>query len=193
MNAVINADDTFEALGNMVASPVQTGQGIWNAAANTLNNLGSTDSRVQGQAMGNILITAAMAAAPYARAGQVAGLAEAADSGVMATREGLIDVSQHLSTFGADPANSAMYSRLTTAFENGRALTGTDAAFYQHELLESSLMDSGMGARAAHLETLGQQGIQYAPGYESQLYHSTVIQQYPAWFSPAAQAAAGVH
>jgi hypothetical protein len=69
----------------------------------------------------------------------------------MATREGLIDVSQHLATFGPDAANSAMYSRLTTAFENGNALTGTDATFYAHELLESSLMDSGMGARAARL------------------------------------------
>jgi RHS repeat-associated protein len=110
----------------------------------------------------------------------------AAQGGVMATREGLIDVSQHLSTFGADPPNSAMYSRLTTAFENGRALTGTDAAFYQHELIESSLMDAGMADRAAHLETLSRQGIPYAPGHESQLYHPTVIQQFPGYFNPAA-------
>ncbi len=78
-------------------------------------------------------------------------------------------------TFGADPANAAMYSRLTTAFENGKALTGADAAFYQPELLESSLMDASMEARAAHLETLARQGIPYAPGYEAQLYHATVI------------------
>ena len=114
----------------------------------------------------------------------------------MATREGLIQISEHLTQLpgggGIDPANAAMYSRLTTAFENGQAFTGTDAAFYQHELLESSLMDSGMEARAAHLETLSQQGIPYAPGYEAQLYHQSVIQQFPAYFSPAARAAAGV-
>jgi RHS repeat-associated protein len=110
----------------------------------------------------------------------------AADTGIMASREGLVDVSQHLSTFGPDPANAAMYSRLTTAFENGQTLTGTDAAFYQHELTESSLMDAGMEARAAHLETLGRQGIEYAPGYESQLYHPTVIQNFPQYFNPAA-------
>jgi RHS repeat-associated protein len=115
----------------------------------------------------------------------------ATDTGVMATREGLIDVSQHLATFGTDPANAAMYSRLTTAFENGQALTGADATFYQHELIESSIMDAGMDARAAHLQTLDMQGIQYAPGYEAQLYHPTVIQQFPAYFSPATQAAAG--
>jgi hypothetical protein len=121
----------------------------------------------------------------------------AAEGGTMATREGLIGISEHLTQLpgggGIDPANAAMYSRLTTAFENGQALTGTDAAFYQHELLESSLMDSGMGARAAHLETLSQQGIPYAPGCEAQLYHLTVIQQFPTYFNPAAQAAAGVH
>ena len=72
-NAIINADDTFETLGNAVANPGQTGQAIWNGVGSTFNNLGSTDSRVQGQAMGNILITAASIAAPYARAGQVAG------------------------------------------------------------------------------------------------------------------------
>jgi hypothetical protein len=120
-----------------------------------------------------------------------------AAEGTMATREGIIGISEHLTQLpgggGIDAANSTMYSRLTTAVENGKALTGTDAAFYQHELLESSLMDSGMGARAAHLETLGQQGIPYAPGYEAQLYHPTVSQQFPTSFSPAARAAAGIH
>ena len=120
-----------------------------------------------------------------------------AAEGTMATQEGLIEISEHLTQLpgggGIDPANASMYSRLTTAFENGQALTGADEAFYQHELLESSLMDTGMDARAAHLETLNQQGIPYAPGYEAQLYHPTVIQQFPSYFSPAAQAAAGVH
>ena len=143
--------------------------------------------------MGEVMFTAATIGAGFAESAGARVSAVAAEAGVMATREGLIDVSHHLSTFGADSANSAMYSRLTKSFESGTALTGTDAAFYQHELLESSLMDSGMGARAAHLETLGQQGMPYAPGYEAQLYHPTVIQQFPAWFSQAAKTAAGVH
>ena len=121
----------------------------------------------------------------------------AAEGGTMATREGLIGISEHLSQLpeggGLDPGNFAMYNRLTTAFESGQPLSGVDATFYQHELIESSLMDAGMDARAAHLETLSQQGIPYAPGYEAQLYHPTVIQQFPTYFSPAARAAAGVH
>jgi hypothetical protein len=98
----------------------------------------------------------------------VSGYALAAENiGVNATREGLIDVSQHLSQFGVEPTNAAMYERLTTAFESGQPLTGADATFYQHELIESGLMDGGMDARAAHLETLRIQGIDYAPGYEA--------------------------
>jgi hypothetical protein len=54
-------------------------------------------------------------------------------------------------------------------------------------------MDAGVEARAAHLETLSQQGIPYAPGNEAQLYHPTVIRQFPTYFSPAARAVAGVH
>ena len=115
----------------------------------------------------------------------------------MATREWLTTISEHLSQLpeggGLDPVNYGMYDKLTTAFESGQPLTGIDATFYEHELIESSLMDAGMDARAAHLETLSQQGIQYAPGYEAQLYHPTVIQQFPSSFSRAAQAAAGVH
>jgi hypothetical protein len=69
-----------------------------------------------------------------------------------------------------------MYSILTTAFENGETLTGTDAAFYQHELIESSLVDSGMDQSAAHLETLSQQGIPYNQASQAALYHPSVIQ-----------------
>jgi RHS repeat-associated protein len=97
-------------------------------------------------------------------------LAAEGAEGIMASREGLIEVSQHLSTFGTDEANAAMYSRLTSAFESGQPLTGVDATFYQHELIESGLMDAGMGAREAHLSTLEIQGIPYQKGYESLLY-----------------------
>jgi hypothetical protein len=116
-----------------------------------------------------------------------------ADTGIMATRGGLIDISQHLSTVDAEGPEFAMYSRLTTAFENGRTLTGTDAAFYQHELIESSLVDSGMEQSAAHVEALSQQGIPYTPASQAALYHPSVIQQFPTSFNMATRAAAGVH
>jgi RHS repeat-associated protein len=117
----------------------------------------------------------------------------AAGVGVAPTRGGLVCVSEHLMTFGADAPNAVMYSRLMSAFENGQLLTGPDAAFYEHELLESSFMDAGMDYQAAHLEALSQQGITYAPGFEAFLYDPSVIQQFPSMFSLAAQGAAGVY
>ena len=62
--------------------------------------------------------------------------------------------------------------------------TVQDLNFYQHELHESTLMQQGMDARAAHLQTLESQGIPYEPGYESQLYHPDVIRQFPEQFNP---------
>jgi RHS repeat-associated protein len=115
-----------------------------------------------------------------------------AAEGITPTSEGLINISQHLSTVDAEGPEFAMYSRLTTAFENGETLTGTDAAFYQHELIESSLVDSGMGQSAAHLETLSQQGIPYNQASQAALYHPSVIQQFPTSFNAATRAAAGV-
>ena len=122
--------------------------------------------------------------------GKFAGFLAA--EGITPTSEGLINISQHLSTVDAEGPEFAMYSRLTTAFENGETLTGTDAAFYQHELIESSLVDSGMEQSAAHLETLSQQGIPYNPASQAALYHPSVIQQFPASFNAATRAAAGV-
>jgi hypothetical protein len=104
------------------------------------------------------------------------GKSEAAESGVMATREGLIDISEHLATrFDPDAPTQLMYGRLVNAFEQGEALTGVDATFYQHELIESELMDAGIEARAAHLQTLQIQGIPYQAGYESLLYSSEAL------------------
>src|SRR5258707_4402837 len=79
-NAIINFDDTFEALGNAIAHPGQTGQAIWNSVGNTFNNLGSADPRVQGQAMGNVLIFGASVAAPFAGAGAAGAAGVAADT-----------------------------------------------------------------------------------------------------------------
>ena len=99
----------------------------------------------------------------------------AAETGLTATREALIDISQHLAQFAPDAANDLMYGRLVAAFARGESLTGVDATFYQHELIESRLMDAGMEARAAHLETLSIQGISYQKGYESLLYSPGAI------------------
>ena len=158
------------------------------------NNLNGLDDAYQQTLEAGVFV-ASLPLAGLSDGGSVE--AEEAAEGTMATREGLITISEHLSQLpeggGLDPVNYAMYDRLTTAFQSSQPLAGVDATFYEHELIESSLMDAGMDARAAHLETLSQQGIQYAPGYEAQLYHSTVIQQFPTSFSRAAQAAAGVH
>jgi hypothetical protein len=46
-----------------------------------------------------------------------------AAEGITPTSEGLINISQHLSTVESEGPEFAMYSRLTTAFENGETLT----------------------------------------------------------------------
>lgn len=89
--------------------------------------------------------------------------------------------------------NLAMYSRIFAKFDAGEPLSGADAVFYQHELIESRLMNMGLDARDAHLETLMIQGIDYAPGYEAFIYDASIINQFPEYFSPAARAAAGVN
>jgi RHS repeat-associated protein len=103
------------------------------------------------------------------------------------TADGLATIQGHLARLGAldEPANAAMLGRLQAG---ERAVQ--DLNFYAHELYESNLMagtDYGYdAARAAHLETLQWQGIPYAPGYESQLYHPDVISQFLEFFNPAA-------
>jgi hypothetical protein len=90
---------------------------------------------------------------------------------VAPTREGIIDIAEHLATrFDQDIPTQMMYNRLVSAFEEGATLTGVDATFYEHELIENGLMDMGMEATMAHLETLQIQGITYQAGYESLLY-----------------------
>jgi hypothetical protein len=80
-----------------------------------------------------------------------------------------------------DPANAAMLHRLRSG-----NTTLQDINFYMHELKESAIMNRGVEARDAHLRTLEWQGIPYKPSYESQLYHPSVIKQFPEYFNPAA-------
>jgi len=60
-----------------------------------------------------------------------------------------------------------------------------DRNFAEHELIESGLMDGGMGASEAHLLTLERQGIPYKAGYQRYLYHPDVIEEFPEMFNPA--------
>jgi hypothetical protein len=97
--------------------------------------------------------------------------------------DGITRIEEHLARpelDGDNPPNQEMIARLRA----GETST-QDINFYQHELHEADLMDQGMEARAAHLQTLGWQGIPYEPGYERQLYAPNVIQKYPEYFSPA--------
>jgi filamentous hemagglutinin len=56
----------------------------------------------------------------------------------------------------------------------GSQVTGADANFYAHELLESKFMGSGMDYDAAHAAALDQAGVS-----PFSLYHPDVIQQFP--------------
>jgi hypothetical protein len=67
----------------------------------------------------------------------------AAEGGVTVTQEGLATVTNHLAQFGEHAPNTAMLGRLTS--QVGSAVTGADANFYTHELLEAGHMASGMG------------------------------------------------
>jgi len=71
-----------------------------------------------------------------------------AAGGVRVTHEGLATVTEHLAQFGGHGPNTAMLSRLEAA--QGAMVTGADANFYTHELLEAGHMASGMSYDAAH-------------------------------------------
>jgi RHS repeat-associated protein len=130
---------------------------------------------------------AAMYAAPISMFLPLPGLGAA--DGTMATQEGLINISQHLAQgvdYGIEPANIAMYGRLTDAFEAGEPLTGIDANFYEHELIESSLVDAGMNPAAAHVAALNIQGIKNTAAAPAQLYQPNIILKYSESFNSAA-------
>ncbi|GHT96973.1 hypothetical protein AGMMS49545_23470 [Betaproteobacteria bacterium] len=111
----------------------------------------------------------------------------AAKGGVQVTEKGIARVESHAAQFGNDPANAVMIERLRA----GHA-TPQDLTFYMHELKESSLMRQGLSDRAAHLETLKWQGIEYKAGYEAKIYHPDAIRAGGSEFSPAARKAAGI-
>lgn len=57
-----------------------------------------------------------------------------------------------------------------------------DLNFYNHELIESDIMDQELSAQDAHLQTLEIQGIPYEPGYAEQLYDPSIVEQFQGWF-----------
>jgi hypothetical protein len=118
------------------------------------------------------------AAGPYASSARLAASSAPAPAraGVpRITEKGITRIEQHLSrpgledAFGRpalqDPANARMIQRLRSG-----QTTQQDINFYMHELKESAIMNRGVGARDAHLQTLEWQKIPYTRGYESQLY-----------------------
>lgn len=60
----------------------------------------------------------------------------------------------------------------------GLEVTGADANFYTHELLESEYMTSGMSYEAAHAAALQRAGVS-----PFSLYHPEVIEQFPEHFN----------
>lgn len=105
------------------------------------------------------------------------------ESRINITPKGIARVEDHLKRIDAlsEPNNAAMLNRLKSGMTSPQ-----DVNFYMHELKESAFMRQGLDSRAAHLRTLDWQGIPYAPGYESQLYHPDVIMQFREFFNPAA-------
>jgi len=97
---------------------------------------------------------------------------------VKVTREGLEKITSHLAQFGDHPPNQAMIDRLSSQI--GSHVTGADANFYNHELIEAQHMASGLSYDAAHSAALEQAGVS-----PFSLYHPEVIQQFPEYFNNA--------
>jgi hypothetical protein len=97
--------------------------------------------------------------------------------GTKVTDKGIARIEQHLKSIGAldEPANQAMLQKLKSG-----NIGPTELRFYQHEIIESGII-KGYGydaARAAHLETLKIQGIDYVKGYEKLLYGEKLYNLY---------------
>jgi hypothetical protein len=106
------------------------------------------------------------------------------------TERGLARVEAYLQRFfdsegELDLANAAMLARL----KEGKK-TPIDLNFYEHELIESELVEGGIAEKEAHLTTLAKQGIPREPGYETQLYQTDIILKYGESFSSAARSRA---
>jgi hypothetical protein len=121
--------------------------------------------------------------------GEAASGADAAGKDVIPSMEDASRIESHLSQpeftdpayggTGMAPENSAMLCRIECAASAGTPISGADLAFYDHELLESSLMEAGQGAPEAHAAALTT--LEHSP---FELYAPEVISAYPESFSP---------
>lgn len=128
---------------------------------------------------------------------------------VTISQEGLTEVRRHLSRQpfldkGKIYApNQAMLDRLGNALRAGQKLEGADAAFYLHELMESSLFQSwylhltqnGMeGSKAAKMayEISHDNTLKFFQAAEAKLYHPDVINAYKRLFEDPYFAAWGL-
>jgi hypothetical protein len=97
---------------------------------------------------------------------------------VLPNQQEFAAIREHLAQFGPHEPNDAMLERVEQALAKGEPLTGADAAFYHHELLESSLMNDGLPYEAAHniaLENLGHSPFE--------VYHPDVVENNPDFFN----------
>jgi hypothetical protein len=96
--------------------------------------------------------------------------------GILITEGGLGIVADHLAQFGEWAPNRAMLDRLWA--QVGTRVTGADANFYTHEMLEAQYMAEGMTYDAAHGAALENAGVS-----PFSVYHPEVIQQFPSAFN----------
>ena len=102
-----------------------------------------------------------------------------AASEVEITEAGLGEVETNLARYDPYPPNESMLARLRAALAGGTRLTGADAAFYQHELMESALIRQGIDKELAH--QLAFEKLSMSP---YAVYHPDVVMTYyPAHFN----------
>ncbi len=94
------------------------------------------------------------------------------------TNEGLNAISDYLQEIELEYDEEYPYNRVMLERLKGGLRTQQDINFYQHELYESNLVKRGLTRDIAHSETLARYGVR-----EFDLYHPSVIQQYPQFFS----------
>jgi RHS repeat-associated protein len=106
----------------------------------------------------------------------------ATSSGLAISSEGIAEIEQHLRRLDSldHPPNAAMLDRLRKGESSHH-----DLKFYEHEIIESDFMRGGLDSEKAHFATLKQQGIEYVPGFETELYHPEVYEKYKLYFNPA--------
>jgi RHS repeat-associated protein len=117
----------------------------------------------------------------------IPGVAEmgAVSEGVVVTEQGLAIIEQHLAQFGEWEYNDAMIERL--AAQLGSRVTGYDANFYTHEMIEAEYMAAGLDAESAHAAALAETGVS-----PFEIYHPEVVRRFQDAFSTAWKAHLGI-